>query len=136
MQSRADNRANFPLTAAAVDEIRELFGEDVKLMWAIEGDKELGNVPKGVRETSRIAYHEYKGEGKLNRDQKKIVEFMKQFPKNDFSLQEIAKYTQLPINVVSGRCFELKNDLKEVIECNKRKCSITKKLITPLRLAA
>jgi hypothetical protein len=46
----ADNRARFPFAAAIADELKIVFGEDqVKLIWAREGDNEVGNLPEEWR---------------------------------------------------------------------------------------
>lgn len=39
------NRDLMPGTAANVDELRELFGDGIKLKWSIEGGRTVGNVP-------------------------------------------------------------------------------------------
>lgn len=39
------NRANFPETAKIIDDFRDVFGEDCKLLWAIENGRTLGKVP-------------------------------------------------------------------------------------------
>ncbi len=45
----AQNRAAFPQTAQFVDEMREAFGQDVKLVWAEENGRTLGKKgPDGV----------------------------------------------------------------------------------------
>jgi len=42
-QQKADeNRRNFPLTAALLDEFRAVFGSGVKLIWARENGREIG----------------------------------------------------------------------------------------------
>ena len=50
----------------------------------------------------------------------------------DYSLQEISAKTGIPINAVSGRCNELKKS-NYIEETDKRKCSITKRTINPVR---
>jgi len=48
----AENRANFPFAAAIVDELKEVFGADqVKLIWAEEGGREVGKKPVDWRES-------------------------------------------------------------------------------------
>ncbi len=42
MSARESNRAAFPLTAQIVDELREVFGPGVKLEWAEENGREIG----------------------------------------------------------------------------------------------
>lgn len=39
-------RAAFPLIAAVTDEFREVFGPDVKLLYAAENGRELGKQPE------------------------------------------------------------------------------------------
>lgn len=41
-ETRAANRAQFPKTAAIVDEFREHFGTDVRLVWAEEDGRVIG----------------------------------------------------------------------------------------------
>jgi hypothetical protein len=46
----AQNRAMFPETARFVDEMREAFGPDVRLVWASENGREIGERgPDGVQ---------------------------------------------------------------------------------------
>lgn len=42
MSEAESNRAAFPETAKLVDELRAVFGPDVKLVWASEGGREIG----------------------------------------------------------------------------------------------
>lgn len=43
--SREQNRKDFPFAAARMDEARKLFGDGVKLVWAKENGKSVGNAP-------------------------------------------------------------------------------------------
>ncbi len=43
MSEKDNNRAAFPATAALVDELRGIFGADVKLEWAKENGRTIGN---------------------------------------------------------------------------------------------
>lgn len=53
--SAADNRAAFPETAELMDELRAVFGPDVKLVWASEGGREIGvRGPDGVPVTHEV----------------------------------------------------------------------------------
>lgn len=47
-KARAENRRNFPFAAAALDEMREVFGPDVRLIYASENGKTVGKKSKGV----------------------------------------------------------------------------------------
>ena len=52
---------------------------------------------------------------------------------NNFTLKEISRFIGLEINAVSGRV----NDLKKqglITECPKRPCTITKRLVTPVKV--
>lgn len=40
-----DNRAKMPNVARMVDEVRAVFGDGVKVLWAREGEYELGTRP-------------------------------------------------------------------------------------------
>ena len=82
-----------------------------------------------VRSTSKEAYAELKEEGTLGKQEETILAAMKN--EWNYSLQEISQLTGIAINAVSGRV----NGLKKkgfVLECDKRKCSITGKSITPV----
>lgn len=45
MNSTVKNRAEFPATAQIIDEFRKEFGEDVKLLYAVEAGREIGKKP-------------------------------------------------------------------------------------------
>jgi hypothetical protein len=46
MTDRANNRAAMPICAAAVDQVRAMYGEEnVKVRWLSEGGKEIGKRP-------------------------------------------------------------------------------------------
>ena len=47
------------------------------------------------------------------------------------TLQEICNKTGMSINSVSGRVNDLKKE-NRVVESKKRKCSVTRKLVTPV----
>lgn len=42
MSERQSNRAAFPETASLVDELRDVFGPGVKLVWADENGRQIG----------------------------------------------------------------------------------------------
>ena len=49
MSTADDNRAAFPETARIVDELRDIFGPGVKLIWDQENGREIGKkMPEGV----------------------------------------------------------------------------------------
>jgi hypothetical protein len=84
-----------------------------------------------VSETSIVSYHEIQAEGKLNPQHNLIMQSIS--PSRDYSLQELCLLTKLPINVVSGRCNELKT-ARRLETAQKRSCSITKRTVAPVRL--
>ena len=89
------------------------------------------------RVTSRIAYKEINEDGTSSNQKDKIIDLLTNDPytqdKKGMSLREIAFITRLEINAVSGRVNELKND-RILEECEKRRCTHSKRLITPVRL--
>ena len=83
-----------------------------------------------MRTTSRIAYSELVAQGKTITQGTKILNMMDLG--TNYSLREIMRnIPELEINAISGRVNDLKKTgkLKEAL---KRKCTISKKLITPV----
>ena len=60
-----------------------------------------------VAETSIDAYHALRRDGGLSRQQALVMRVIK--VGRDYSLQELVVASGLPVNCVSGRCFELKH---------------------------
>lgn len=83
-----------------------------------------------IRTTSIVAYNELKGSGKQPK-QKDIILNVLRDSINPMSLQEICNKTGFAINAVSGRVNDLKK-ANQVVEAEKRKCSVTCKTITPV----
>ena len=84
-----------------------------------------------VRTTSIIAYNDLKSSGKQP-TQKQIILNALRKNKKPMSLQEICDRTNFQINAVSGRVNDLKKS-NQVVEASTRKCTITRKTITPVR---
>ena len=84
-----------------------------------------------VRTTSIIAYNDLKSSGKQPTQKQIILNTLKK-NKTPMSLQEICDKTNFQINAVSGRVNDLKK-ANQVVEAKTRKCTITKKTITPVR---
>ena len=84
-----------------------------------------------MKTTSIIAYNDLKSSGK-QRTQKQIILNALRKNKKPMSLQEICDRTNFQINAVSGRVNDLKKS-NQVVEARTRKCSITRKTITPVR---
>ena len=84
-----------------------------------------------VSSTSIAAYLDMQSGGKLGHQHEVILSAIK--PDSDYSLQELSKLTNLPINCVSGRCNELRIARRLEIG-RKRKCSITNITINAVRL--
>lgn len=84
-----------------------------------------------MQETSLEAYGELKSTGKQAKQTEVILNHLTHG--RDYSLQEIKKITGYEINVVSGRVHDLKQ-MTLLIHGAKRKCTITGKTITPVRL--
>jgi len=86
-----------------------------------------------VRLTSRIAYKDITESGNANTQRRIICEII--WAEGEaMSLREISKATGYDINAVSGRVNDLKKS-NMLHEHNKRKCSITDRLITPVYIA-
>lgn len=85
---------------------------------------------RGVRDTSKAAYREFKESGQLGRQAQKIYDFLKHKGR-PMTRAEIEHDTRIRISSVSGR-------VKEMLKCGrikeapKRKCRITKFIATPV----
>ena len=84
-----------------------------------------------VSTTSIIAFNDLKATNK-HRTQKEIILDTLKDNKTPMSLQEICDRTNFQINAVSGRVWDLKES-NQVVEAHTRKCTITRKTITPVR---
>ena len=84
-----------------------------------------------MRNTSIIAYKDLKATKKYL-TQKQIILNTLRDNKEPMSLQEICDRTNFQINAVSGRVNDLKK-ANQVVEAPTRKCTITRKTITPGR---
>ena len=88
------------------------------------------------RVTSRIAYRDINNNGTLMSQKDTIFSAINMITDKDFgiSLKELSRQTGLEINAVAGRVNELKKE-EFIKECNKRKCRITGRLITPVTIS-
>ena len=84
-----------------------------------------------VRQTSIIAFNDLKATKKHKTQKEIILDTLRQ-NKTPMSLQEICDRTNFQINAVSGRVWDLKES-NQVVEGPQRKCTITRKTITPVR---
>ena len=84
-----------------------------------------------VRTTSIIAFNDLKAT-KKHKTQKELIFDTLRDNKTPMSLQEICDRTNFQINAVSGRVNDLKK-ANQVVEAPTRKCTITRKTITPVR---
>ena len=88
-----------------------------------------------IRRTSRLAYKEINEDGTVVSQSDYIKSFVYAIPhqSKDFgiTLRESTKDTGFDINAVSGRVNELKKN-GVVEECQKRRCRITGRLVTPV----
>ena len=91
-----------------------------------------------TRTTSKITYKQIKEDGTTVRQSEYIKSFIYSIPHNDkdfgITLKEIARQSGLEINAVSGRVNELKKE-EFIKECNKRRCRITGRLVTPVTIS-
>ena len=86
-----------------------------------------------TRVTSRMAYREINENGTLMSQKDIIFSAINMIDDRDFgiSLKELSRQTGLEINAVAGRVNELKKE-EFIKECDKRRCRITNRLITPV----
>lgn len=85
-----------------------------------------------IAETSRENYRIILSDGTQESQKTTILCLIEEKAKTvGLTLREIAKYTGYEINAVSGRVNDLKKDGLVVIT-NKRKCSITGKIVAPV----
>ena len=90
-----------------------------------------------IRKTSKNAYEYNKNSGISGSQKKSLYDLVHKMTKgtsgHGVTLKEISRESGLEINAVSGRI----NDLKKeglIAECNKRKCSITNRTVTPVTI--
>jgi len=90
-----------------------------------------------VRETSQIAYRSITNSGVLGSQQNQIIHFLRYNKTHDptwnFTRKEISKILNIEINAIAGRVNELVKS-GEVVEDERRRCSHTQRLVTPVRL--
>jgi DNA-binding transcriptional regulator YhcF (GntR family) len=91
-----------------------------------------------ARTTSRMAYRDINEDGTLRSQKDIIFSVINNMTEQDkdfgMSLKELARQTGFEINAVAGRVNELKKE-EFIKECNKRKCRITGRLITPVTIS-
>jgi len=85
-----------------------------------------------VSDTSRQAYYEHEGEGKIGKQCRLILSKMRKG--KDYSRREIAKEFELELSSVCGRVNELLA-IGLLEELATRPCQVTKKTIHPVRKA-
>lgn len=84
-----------------------------------------------IRKTSLDAYKYIQGEGILGNQQRLIKNHLEAYP-GGLTLKEICRGMGIEINAVAGRVNELK-DSGWLIECEKRKCTVSRRTVTPVR---
>ena len=82
--------------------------------------------------TSKLAYDDLKNSGKDISQKEKILGALEAVDA-PLSGRELMQLTGLEINAISGRLNDLKKT-SDVIECPRRYCSVTNKLITPVEI--
>jgi len=86
-----------------------------------------------VASTSIETYHDLKADGTLGKRQAQVMAAVQ--PGLDYSLQELCRLTGLPVNVISGRCNELR-ELGLLELGPTRPCRHTGRSIHPVRRPA
>lgn len=86
-----------------------------------------------MREASLQAFRQLVNSGNMGMQERSIYDHLAEHGE-PLTLQEIAKVTGFGINSVSGRVHGLKKK-KILQECQKRKCHLTKRMVTPVFIA-
>ena len=86
-----------------------------------------------MREASLQAFRQLVNSGQMGMQERSIYDHLVKHGE-PLTLQEIAKVTGFGINSVSGRVHGLKKK-KILQECQKRKCHLTKRMVTPVFIA-
>lgn len=81
--------------------------------------------------TSLDTYRDIKADGTLTARQSQVMAVV--YPGQDYTLQELVKLTGLPVNVISGRCNELRAAGHLELGLT-RKCSQTARTVHPVQL--
>ena len=91
-----------------------------------------------TRTTSRMAYKKINEDGTITSQSDYIKSIVYSIPHQDkdfgITLRELTRSTGFDINAVSGRVNELKK-FGSVEECQKRRCRITGRLVTPVTVS-
>ena len=92
-------------------------------------------VPAVVRDTSRAAYDDLVASGKMSRQHRALVAFLKARPGRDWTRAELAEGIGWRINVICGRVNELLTPPFDALEeVGRRACLITGESANALRL--
>ena len=86
-----------------------------------------------MREASLQAFRQLVNSGQMGMQERSICDHLAEHGA-PLTLQEIAKVTGFGINSVSGRVHGLKKK-KILLECEKRQCHLTKRIVTPVFIA-
>ena len=84
-----------------------------------------------MADTSIKVYRQMQGDGTLSSRQAQVMAAIQ--PNVDYSLQELVRLTDLPINVVSGRCNELRT-AGALVHGRTRPCGVTGRTIHSVTL--
>ena len=83
--------------------------------------------------TSIQNYHEHRNSGRLGTQAQLILDFLARHPNQNWSRAELAEALSLRLSSVCGRVNEL-IEAKRLTARPERKCGITGKTITPVRV--
>ena len=88
-----------------------------------------------TRATSVSSYRREMDRGAVMTQEELILGFMSKMTPapRDWTLKELSRALRLEINAVSGRVNGLKK-AGDLIECPKRECRITGRMVTPVRV--
>ena len=79
---------------------------------------------RGIRDTSRAAFHADRDSGKLSRRQREVYTLLCQVPERDMTRAEIAQALGMTAGAACGRVKELL-DIGVIVETPRRRCAQT-----------
>src|SRR5689334_21920666 len=88
-----------------------------------------------VADSSLIAYHAHRANGRLSRQQQDIFAFLCKHAHRDFTRKELARALNMEPGTIAGRVNELRDELHLVEEFPIRRCTVSGNSAHPIRLA-
>lgn len=88
-----------------------------------------------MAESSLIAFHAHRANGRLTRQQRDIFAFLCKHAHRDFTRKELSRALNMEPGTVAGRVNELRDELHLIEDLPIRRCSVSGNSAHPVRLA-